>query len=278
MRGSAKAGQMKIGVIGAGRFGRAFISGCLNSRIVSRKKMWAAARSENNRNALRKTGIRAVADFTNLISNTEILVLSVKPFQISEVLAKIREKKISPSALIISVAAGTSIEKIERELATKNPVIRAMPNSPCNVQSGFTAICGGSYVKQRHFTLARKIFETLGKARVVEEKYFDWITALSGSGPAYFYTFMQCMIDQAVAAGISHEQATELVAQTALGAARMVELSERSPSDLLKDVATPGGCTIQALQILEQGEISKIFSFAMLRAARVAAELGRASS
>lgn len=264
-----------IGVIGAGRFGRAFVQGILKSKLVLANQIWASARTNDNLEKVKALAVKAVKNYHSELSTTDILILSVKPAQIESVILDLCTAQISDKTLIISVAAGTPIRKIEELLNSKSAVIRAMPNSPCAVQSGVTAICAGSRATEEHLNIAKQIFETLGICISIEEKFFDLVTALSGSGPAYFYLFMETMIEVAVKAGISRSDAILMASQTALGAAKMVQETKRSPDALKQDVATPGGCTMEALKVLENKKLSSIFSEAIQRANDVASRLGQ---
>ncbi len=263
-----------IGVLGAGRFGRAFLEGVVRTQLCTLDQLWASARSEKNLKMVETMGVRAVADFEKYISESSILILSVKPAQIEEVLEKINSIPSSHRVLLISVAAGTSCSKIENILKYPWPVIRAMPNSPCGIGEGITALCKGSRATDADLKIASKLFDTLGATLITEEKHFDLVTALSGSGPAYFYSVMEAMIEAGVAGGMTKEDVIKLVAQTARGAGTMVLNSERTPDDLRKDVATPGGCTMAALKILESKELNDSIIEAVREAARVAAKLG----
>jgi pyrroline-5-carboxylate reductase len=265
----------KIGIIGAGRFGRAFIEGILKSKKIKSENIWALDRSEECRKKVSAFGVKVVESVPNDIVDTDLIVVAVKPAQIEDAIALLNLITLSNRNLILSVAAGTSVSKIEKLLNSRLPVVRAMPNSPCAVQAGFTAICKGQFAAQTHINAVKNIFETLGKCLEIEEKYFDLVTALSGSGPAYFYFFMEAMIEAGVQAGLDHSSCVQLVSQTTLGAARMVQELNRSPSDLKADVATPGGCTIEALKILEHHKFSEYFKLAIEEATRVASRLGK---
>ena len=207
--------------------------------------------------------------------NVDVLLLSVKPAQIQEVLTNLNRCGLSQKTLLISVAAGTNLSKIENLLKGKYPVVRAMPNSPCSVQEGFTALCKGRFAKPKHIALAKKIFSSLGRCAEISEKHFDVVTALSGSGPAYFYYFMEAMIGVAIKNGLPTDQALELVTQTVLGAAAVVRKSNRSLQELTLDVATPGGCTAEALKVLDSASVAKTFSKAIEAATSRASILGR---
>jgi pyrroline-5-carboxylate reductase len=271
--------KYKLGVIGAGRFGRAFLEGVLKSKIFKASSIWAAEKSETAQQELtRHLKVKMVTDFSAICVETEVIVLAVKPAQISTVIAGLRASKISDKALIISVAAGTSLQKIESELQLKIPVVRVMPNSPAAVQSGITAICRGTYASDKDFKLAKSIFESVGVCLEIEEKYFDLVTAISGSGPAYFYTMIHDLTEVGVEGGLTHEQALSLATHTAGGAAEMILRLKRDPQSLRSDVATPGGCTLEALKVLEANLFSQILIKAVKEATRVAGQLGKGAS
>lgn len=268
--------HQKMGIIGAGRFGRAFIEGILKAKIFKKDQIWAAEKNQTAKEMAEKfLGIEICEDFSEKISKTDILILAVKPAQISSVLEILREQNISEKTLMISVAAGTSVHKLENGLQKKNPVIRAMPNSPAMVQSGITAICRGTYATDESFKVAQSIFEALGVCVEIEEKYFDLVTALSGSGPAYFYTMISALIDAGTKGGLTKDQAKQLATHTAKGAAEMILKLNREPLDLRNDVATPGGCTVEALKILDLNSFSQSIIKAVEEATQVASRLGK---
>ena len=151
-----------------------------------------------------------------------------------------------------------------------------MPNTPCVVGEGMTAICRGPRATPVHVEQARRIFECVGRAVETEEKHFNAITALSGSGPAYHYLIMEAMADAGVRVGLPRDLALTLVAQTTLGAARMVQTSGRHPAALRDDVTTPAGCTIGGLLMLEDGKIRSVLARAIEEATRIASKLGPA--
>jgi pyrroline-5-carboxylate reductase len=179
-----------------------------------------------------------------------------------------------PSALVISILAGVSTEKLESLLGTQNPVVRAMPNTPCVVGEGMTVVCAGKHATTRDLARARQIFEGVGKCLAADETHFNAITALSASGPAYQYLIMEALADAGVRVGLPRQLALTLVAQTVLGAARMVLSSGRHPAALRDDVTTPAGCTIAGLLILEDGRVRSVLARAVEEATRTAAHLG----
>jgi pyrroline-5-carboxylate reductase len=186
----------------------------------------------------------------------------------------LKDARLRPGTLLISILAGASTATIESLLATDNPVVRAMPNTPAIVGEGMTVVCGGCNATEEHLSRARQIFEAVGKCLPVDEIHFNAITALSGSGPAYQYLIMEALADAGVRVGLPRQLALTLVAQTVLGSAKMVLSTGRHPASLRDDVTTPAGCTIGGLLMLEDGRIRSVLARAVEEAARIAAHLG----
>jgi pyrroline-5-carboxylate reductase len=180
--------------------------------------------------------------------------------------------------LLISILAGVSTDRIESLLGTENPVVRAMPNTPAVVGEGMTVVCAGSSASKTHLDRAERIFEGVGKCLPVDEVHFNAVTALSGSGPGYQFLIMEALADAGVRVGLPRQLALTLVAQTALGAARMVLDSGRHPAALRDDVTTPAGCTIAGLLMLEDGRIRSVLARAVEEATKIAAHLGASTS
>jgi pyrroline-5-carboxylate reductase len=175
---------------------------------------------------------------------------------------------------VIYTAAGVALGTLEKILANV-AVVRAMPNTPCVVREGITAICGGTRATAEHVRRARAIFESVGRCVELQETHFDAVTGLSGSGPAYFYLMMEALADGGVRVGLPRDIAMELVVQVARGAAEMVRQTGRHPAHLRDDVTTPAGCTIAGLLILEDGKIRSVLARAVEEATRIAQGLGR---
>ena len=273
----AKAEIKKLGVIGAGVMGQAVLMGLLQHQLITRNNVWAAAKTESSCEKIRtELGIPCHTHYGEALTGTDVLLLCVKPNGIRGVLEKLKNNPLSPDTLIISIVAGTTIKQIEDALGSKNPVIRAMTNTPCLVSQGMTTICPGTHAQPHHLALAQRIFETVGVCMELDESHFDAVTGLSGSGPAYMYLIMEALADGGVRVGLPREAALKIVAQTLLGAAMMVQKSGRHPASLRDDVTTPAGCTIGALLIMEDGKIRSTLARAVEEATRIAGELGQA--
>jgi pyrroline-5-carboxylate reductase len=273
------AGNETLGVIGAGVMGRTLLRGLFDSGVLSRDSAWASSRSKETCDAAaEELGIPVVTDCSSRVPDAGLILICVKPRQIAGIAASLKAAGLKPGTLLISVLAGTTVEQLESLLGTENPWVRAMPNTPCVVREGMTAICGGTHATAEHLAKAQLIFESVGTCLAVDEGYFNAITALSGSGPAFQYLIMEAFADAGVRVGLPRHMALTLVAQTAIGAARMVQSSGRHPAALRDDVTTPAGCTIGGLLMLEDGKIRSVLARAIEEATKIAGGLGAAAT
>jgi len=264
-----------LGVIGAGVMGRTLLHGLFDSGAISREHAWAGAKSQAScAAASEELGIPVTTDFRSRVPHSGLILICVKPKQAAGVTAALKQAGLRPDTLLISILAGATIGQLEAALGTENPWIRAMPNTPCVVREGMTVICPGRYASQDHMARAQRIFEAVGQCLPAEESYFNAITALSASGPAYQYLIMEAFADAGVRVGLPRQLALKLVAQTAVGAAKMVQATGRHPAALRDDVTTPAGCTIAGLLMLEDGKIRSVLARAIEEATKIAGDLG----
>ena len=264
-----------FGVIGTGVMGRTILKGLLNAGALTPERAWGTARSAASREAAAKAlGVAVESDIRGRVGQAGIIVLCVKPSQAGRAVATLREAGLRPDTLLVSILAGTTLQQLEALTGSDNPWVRAMPNTPCIVGEGMTVICRGTHATPVHLARARQVFECVGQCLQTDEMHFNAITALSGSGPAYQYLIMEAMADAGVRVGLPRDLALSLVAQTALGAARMVQTSGRHPAALRDDLATPAGCTIGGLLMLEDGKIRSVLARAIEEATRIAGQLG----
>jgi pyrroline-5-carboxylate reductase len=208
------------------------------------------------------------------VPGADLILLCVKPNDAPVVLATLRNAGLRRETLLISILAGVGTDRLESLLGTENPLVRAMPNTPAVVGEGMTVICPGRYAAKTDLQRAQTIFEAVGRCLPVDEVHFNAVTALSGSGPGYNFLIMEALADAGVRVGLPRELALTLVAQTALGAARMVLSTGRHPASLRDDVTTPAGCTIGGLLMLEDGRIRSVLARAVEEATRISAHLG----
>ncbi len=271
------ADGMTLGVVGAGVMGQTLIRGLLNSGLIGRERLWAGDKNGSTcESASQQLDIPVESTYQSRVPTADLILMCVKPADAPAVLATLRDSGLRRETLLISILAGVSTDRLESLLGTENPVVRAMPNTPAVVGEGMTVVCRGRYASKSDLERARQIFEGVGKCLPIDEIHFNAITALSGSGPAYQFLIMEALADAGVRVGLPRQLALTLVAQTALGAAKMVLATGRHPAALRDDVTTPAGCTIAGLLMLEDGRVRSVLARAVEEAAKTAAHLGAA--
>lgn len=265
----------KIVVIGAGTMGKALIQGLIDSGEVNDIK----AVERDKKHLLKAQNdldipIILSAECSDVIKEADVIVLCVKPQDIKNFLLGVKQD-INPKTLIISIAAGITTSYIEEAVnGSENPVVRAMPNTPCLIREGMIVICRGSHATIEHIEISQTLFSSLGECVELEEKLMNAVTGLSGAGPAFIYLIIEALSDGGVMEGIPRKVANRLVARTLLGAARMVLETGKHPAELKDDVSTPAGCTIGALLNLEDGRIRSVLARSVQEASRISARLG----
>lgn len=263
-----------VGVLGAGVMGQMLIRGLLERGLISPQRIWASAKTlASCENAARILGVPVEVDYHRRVPGADLILVSVKPTQTAKVLNVLRQSALRPETLLISIMAGVTTERLETLLGSRNPWVRALPNTPCTVGEGMTVICGGQHATADHIARAQRVFEAVGKCLSVEQQYFNAITALSASGPAYQYLIIEALADAGVRVGLPRKLALTLVTQTILGAARMVQMTGRHPAALRDDVTTPAGCTIGGLLMLEDGKIRSVLARAVEEATKITEHL-----
>jgi pyrroline-5-carboxylate reductase len=260
--------NLKIGFIGAGNMGRALISALLEkmpSENISvfdtdPGKLSSLPRGIN----IKKTEIETAA-------SCDIIILAVKPFAVAQVLEKI---KSVTAPVVVSVAAGVTIAAMSRVLGEGRPVIRVMPNTPLAAGEGMSVLCASGTTPEDKLNEAAEIFRAAGRVMILPETLMDAVTGLSGSGPAFVFTFIQALTDGGVKAGIPRQAALELAAQTVLGAAKMVLHGMNDPMSLRGMVTSPGGTTIEGVHVLESAGFSGTVMSAVEAAAAKSKKIG----
>jgi pyrroline-5-carboxylate reductase len=265
----------RVAVLGAGKMGGILLKALLEKGLLAPKATSATVQHEERARALSKQlGISVGTENLAAVQGADIVLVCVKPQVVGEVIDQIRPS-ISKKHLIISVAASVSTAQIEQALGKDVPVIRAMPNTPCALGQGMTALCKGKFAEARHVETASALFNVVGKTVVVDEKHMDAVTGLSASGPAYIYIILESLAEAGVKVGLPRDVATLLAAQTTLGAATVVLETGDHPA-LLKDaVTTPAGCTIDGIMELEEGKLRVTLIKAVVKAAQRAKELAK---
>ncbi len=263
----------KLGIIGAGKVGEALAVGIAQRGLVDRGDILLSDRSESHIAAFSaRTGLRAILDNREVARLSDTIIVAVKPKDVEDVIVEMAPA-LDVSKLLISVAAGVSLELLESCAPDGMPTIRTMPNMAVAIGEGMTVLSPGAAVSPAQLSWATELFRSVGRALVLEEQYMDAVTGLSGSGPAYVYVIIESLADGGLKLGLPRDVAFELAAQTVLGAARNVLITGEHPAKLKDMVTTPAGTTIEGILELEAGGLRLTLINAVVKAAERAAQL-----
>lgn len=268
-----KISAPKIAFIGAGNMAKAIIGGLLAEGFERSQILAAGPRQETLDKVQQEFAIETITDNSAAAAWADVVVLAVKPQLLKEVTLALRDS-LSHQPLVISLAAGITTDSIGTWLGSDLPIVRCMPNTPSQLRAGASGLFANSRVNDEHKSLANAILGAVGIVQWLDdEALLNPVTAVSGSGPAYFFLMMEAMIDAGVELGLSRECATELTLQTALGAAMLAKESEYDVAELRRRVTSPKGTTEQAILSFEQDNIRAIFARAMTACSNRAVEL-----
>ena len=260
----------RLAILGAGKIGESLLAGLL---IAGWKDVVVTGRRDARVDELRERyGVEATLSNTEAVSGAAIVVIAVKPQDFAALLGEIAPS-VSSDQTVLSVAAAIPTAQIESRLAAGVPVVRAMPNAPSIVHEGIAGLCAGSHAADEHLELAESVLAHLGRVVRLPESALDAVTAVSGSGPAYFALLAEAMIEAGILLGLSREVSTQLVVQTMLGTAKLLRDEKMHPVDLREAVTSPGGTTIRAIRVLEQEGVRAAFLNAIQAAMRRSQEL-----
>jgi pyrroline-5-carboxylate reductase len=267
--------QPVIAVIGSGIMGEAIISGLLKKNVTSPENIRSSDPLPERRTELNTTyGIVTTPDNPTAVANTDVVVLSIKPQRLDHVLSGLRDL-IPPEALVLSIVAGATIEKISAGLQ-HHIIVRAMPNTPAQIGEGITVWTSSPEVSLTQLELTRQILDALGQEVFMEEEYYlDMATALSGTGPAYVFLFMEAMVDAGVHLGFPRRIAEQLVTQTIVGSVAYSKHRKAHPATLRNEVTSPGGTSAAAIYYLEKAGVRTAISRAVWAAYERSQELGK---
>jgi pyrroline-5-carboxylate reductase len=264
-----------IAILGAGKIGEALVSGLVSSQWAKPGEIVATRRDEARLAELgERYGIRTTLSNREAVEGAPIIVVAVKPQDIEELLAEIHGA-VTPAQTVLSVAAAIPTSLIESHLAPDVPVVRSMPNTPAAVHEGMAGIAAGAHASEEHLAQAEAVLAALGRSVRVSEDYLDAVTAVSGSGPAYFALLAESMIEAGILLGLGREIATDLVVQTMLGTAKLLRDEKMHPVELREMVTSPGGTTIAAIRELEQAGVRAAFLNAIQAAMTRSKELAQ---
>jgi pyrroline-5-carboxylate reductase len=269
----------RISFIGCGNMGRSLIGGLIANGLSVNSITGTDINAEQRHTAAAQFNIEVLEDNRQAIKGADVVVLAVKPQSMQETLQAISADLAQEKPLLISIAAGIQLSHLGLWAGEELAIVRTMPNTPALIQSGATALCANQYTSETQRDLAETIMRSVGLALWLDdETLMDAVTALSGSGPAYYFLIMEVMEKAATRLGLSQEHARILTLQTAFGAAKMALESNHDAETLRKQVTSPGGTTEQALNVLMNGGIEDLFAEALMaaqeRSVELAASLG----
>ena len=269
----AQLPHVRVAVLGAGKMGGILLQAFLKENLFAPGQIHATVGHADRAVALStQWGVDVTTNNLEAARQSDLILVGVKPFQVPDLMAEIRPA-LTPAKTLVSFAASVKTRAIEEAAGMEIAVIRAMPNTPSALGAGAAGLCKGRFVRAEQMDLAVRIFETVGRAVVVDEKHMDAVTGLSASGPAYIYIIIEALAEAGVKVGLSRDVATQLAAQTTFGAAKMVLETGYHPA-LLKDaVTTPAGCTIDGILELEEGGLRVTLIKAVMRATERAKQL-----
>ena len=243
----------KIGFIGCGNMGKSMISGIIASKKINIENILVSTKSISSKENIEKEfNINVTLNNKEVVKFSDILVLAIKPNMFKEVIAEIKDE-IKKETIIVSIAAGITIDNLEGLIGEDYKIVRTMPNTPALVREAISAICYNKNVNNEDLDEVINIFNMFGKCEVLEEKYFHGFIALCGSSPAYVFMFIEAMADAAVKIGIPRNKAYKMAEQAILGSAKLALETGKHPGELKDMVCSPGGTTIEAVTELENG-------------------------
>jgi pyrroline-5-carboxylate reductase len=265
--------QVRVAVLGAGKMGGILLQAFLKENLFALERIHATVSHPERALALStQWGVDVSTNNLEAVRQSDLILVGVKPFQVPDLIAEIKTA-LTPQKLLVTFAASVKTRAIEEAAGMEIAVVRAMPNTPSALGAGIAALCRGRFVSDAQMELAQRLFETVGRTVQLDEKHMDAVTGLSGSGPAYLYIIIEALAEAGVKVGLPRDIATQLAAQTAYGAAKMVLETGYHPA-LLKDaVTTPAGCTIDGILELEEGGLRVTLIKAVMRATERARQL-----
>lgn len=266
--------EKKIGFIGAGNMATAIINGILKNKAKSADKINVFDLDKAKLASMDEKGINCVQSGKELVLQSDIIVLAVKPQNYDDVLNEIKES-VNENKVFVTIAAGISIDYVQSRLNKHCPMVRVMPNTPLLLGKGATAMCRSDNISDEDFDEVYNMFALSGTVAILPESQMNEIIAVNGSSPAYIYLFAKSMVDYAVSVGIDRDTALSLVCKTFEGSAEMLRSSGDTPEKLIEKVSSKGGTTIEAMKVLNEREVPKAIFDAMAACTKRAEELGK---
>ncbi len=262
----------KLGFIGCGKMASAIIKGCCGFGNISIKG--SEINPDIAQDAQKRLGIPVLTDNKAIVIDSDVIFIATKPNQVTDVLDEIKSE-LTEDKLIVSIAAGVNTNKIENIIGKKR-IVRIMPNTPALVKEGMFGVCKGVYASEEDTEFVISLLSKIGKCVDITEDKMDIVTAISGSGPAFFYQVIEDMARAGEKLGLDYDKSLLLATQTALGSAKMVfDRGETSVKTIIDNVATKGGCTFVGIEAMKENNSSKLFDEVITKTAQKASELGK---
>lgn len=262
---------MKLGFIGTGNMASAIMGGIIKNQIIPANEIIGADVMEAGRKRVKEQfGIQVTADNHEVVRNSDVVILSVKPQFYAEVIAEIKDD-IREDQIIITIAPGKTLAWLKEQFGKNVKIVRTMPNTPALVGEGMTAACPNEYMTKEEITYVLTLLESFGRVEIIPERLMDTVVSVSGSSPAYVFMFIEAMADAAVSGGMPRAQAYQFAAQAVLGSAKMVLETGKHPGELKDMVCSPAGTTIEAVRVLEE----KGFRSAVIEAMKTCEEISK---
>ena len=268
----------RIAILGGGKIGESLLSGLLSAGWCKPEEIVVTGRRQERIDELaERYGVETTLSNSDAVSGTGFIVIAVKPQDFEVLLGEVGGL-LSSDQTVLSVAAAMPTAKIEKHLSNGVPVLRAMTNTPATVHEGVAGLCAGAHATDDHMAMAEEVLTHVGRVVRVPEPYMDAVTAVSGSGPAYFALLAEAMIEAGILLGLSREVSTELVVQTMFGTAKLLRDEHMHPVELREMVTSPGGTTIRAIRELERAGVRAAFLNAIQAAMERSQELAEGDS
>ncbi|EQF23021.1 pyrroline-5-carboxylate reductase [Clostridioides difficile CD160] len=241
-----------LGFIGSGNMGSAMIGGIVKSGLVKAEDITVSDLSQIALDKVKaEFSVKTTTDSKVAVANSDVILVALKPNICEKALAPLKEL-IDADKIIVSIAAGKTIETLENIIGSDKKIVRVMPNTPALVGEGMSALCKNNNVTDEELNMIKSLFESFGEAEIVSEYLMDTVTGVSGSSPAYVFMFIEAMADAAVLAGMPRQQAYKFASQAVMGSAKMVLETGKHPGELKDMVCSPAGTTIEAVRVLEE--------------------------
>ncbi len=266
----------KIAFIGAGSMAEAILTGLIHKQVIQCEQVFVTNRNNEERlhELKERYGVTVSYDKKRVMEDADVVILSMKPYDVDDGIATIKPY-IQSDQLVLSVLAGTSIERISSSIGADIPIIRAMPNTSAAIGLSATALAKGTAVTKKHEQMSEKLFETIGITSFIEEEEMHIITSISGSGPAYFYYLVEIMEKAAIDSGLDPELASAFIAQTIVGAGHMLQQDGAEAAVLRKNITSPQGTTEAGLRALDEYQFTEAVTACVERARDRSIELGK---